>query len=261
MTALREPLDPSQVAIPEGWRIEAVAETGSTNGDLLAAAEAGAAAGLMRVAEFQNSGRGRLDRSWSSPPGAGLTVSLLLRPAAPVLTWGWLPLLTGLALVEAIGGDARLKWPNDLLLGPDGRKAAGILVQTTGEAAVVGIGLNVTTERDELPVPTATSLALEAIRELDRAAILGNLLASFEVRYRDWQAAEGDAEASGLAAAYRGACATIGSEVTVERPAEAIRGDAVGVDGDGRLLVRPTDGTAEVAIAAGDVTHVRAISR
>ena len=89
----------------------------------------------MLVAELQSGGRGRLGRSWVSPAGAGLTFSVLLRPAPPAQTWGWLPLLTGLALARTLGSAARLKWPNDVLLGPDGKKVAGILVQSGGGVA------------------------------------------------------------------------------------------------------------------------------
>src|SRR5207302_4121878 len=121
------------------------------------AAADGAPEGIVRVAHFQNGGRGRLDRSWSSPPGAGLTFSVLLRPAAPTPTWGWLPLLAGVAVAQAVGAAAKLKWPNDVLLGDQARKVAGILVQSAAGVAVVGIGLNVTTSLAELPVPTATS--------------------------------------------------------------------------------------------------------
>jgi BirA family transcriptional regulator, biotin operon repressor / biotin---[acetyl-CoA-carboxylase] ligase len=116
--------------------VEVVAQTGSTNADLLAAARAGAAAGSVLVAEEQTAGRGRLDRSWQSPPGAGLTFSVLLRPAAIAPgSRGWLPLLTGVAVAGALASqtavDARLKWPNDVLAeGPeDRRKLAGILAE------------------------------------------------------------------------------------------------------------------------------------
>ncbi len=273
MNASREPLNPQSLAVGDGWRVEMVAETGSTNADLLEAAAAGAAQGLVRVAEFQRGGRGRLERDWSSPAGAGLTFSLLLRPRVALPAWGWLPLLAGVALSEAVGAQARLKWPNDLLLGPDGLKAAGILVQTADGAAVVGAGLNVSTSQDELPVPTATSLALQGIDHLDRSALLAGFLNRFDERYSDWESARGDAEACGLAQAYRRACATVGSRVIVQQPSGELVGEATGVDADGRLLVRPDgrpgggpgggpDGGPElVAIAAGDVTHLRSISR
>jgi BirA family biotin operon repressor/biotin-[acetyl-CoA-carboxylase] ligase len=258
----REPLQPSKVAASAPWRIEAVDETGSTNLDLLQAAASDVREGVVRVAHFQNGGRGRLDRAWSSPPGAGLTFSVLLRPAVPMPSWGWLPLLAGVALAQTIGGDASLKWPNDVLLGSDTRKVAGILVQSSTGVAIVGIGLNVTTTREEFPVPTATSLAAEGLTaRLDREELLAEFLRHFGESYADWQAASGDAEASGLAAAYRSVCATIGQRVSVLRPDGELIGEAIGVDSDGQLLIRASDGGEPVPVAAGDVTHLRAISR
>jgi len=259
---LRKPLDPARVPVVAPWQIEAVDETGSTNLDLLQAAAAGAPEGEVRVAHFQNGGRGRLDRSWSSPPGAGLTFSVLLRPAVATQTWGWMPLLAGVALARTIGDEARLKWPNDVLLGDQPRKVAGILVQSGAGAAVVGIGLNVTTSIEELPVPTATSLSIEGLAtSSDRENLLGEFLRTFDGLYRAWQAASGDAESSGLAAAYRSLCATIGQRVSVQQPAGELIGDAIGVDAEGQLLVIASDGGEPVAVAAGDVTHLRAISR
>jgi BirA family biotin operon repressor/biotin-[acetyl-CoA-carboxylase] ligase len=260
--ALREPLDPGRVVVVTPWRIEAVSETESTNLDLLQAAARGAPEGIVRVADFQSGGRGRLDRVWSSPPGAGLTFSMLLRPLVPMPSWGWLPLVAGLALAETIGYEARLKWPNDLLLGQSRRKAAGILVQSGDGVAVVGIGINVSTTTEELPVPTATSLWAEGITDrLDREALLGDLLGRFGAHYQAWQAAAGDAELSGVAAGYRAACQTIGQRVSVQAPGGELIGDAVGIDSDGRLVVRPDGATDAIAVAAGDVTHLRAISR
>ncbi|MDQ1742589.1 MAG: BirA family transcriptional regulator [Pseudonocardiales bacterium] len=268
----RRPLDADAVTarLAGRWLVETVAETGSTNADLLAAAATGAPAGTVLVAELQSGGRGRLGRSWISPAGAGLTCSMLLRPAPPVPTWGWLPLLTGLALSRTLGSAARLKWPNDVLFGAGGGKVAGILVQSgdlaQGEglvenagrgAVVVGLGLNVSTGRDELPVETATSLLLQGHRELDRAELLVAFLSRFDGLYTGWQAHGGDALASGLAEGYRAGCATLGTEVSVELGNRTLLGTAVDVDVDGRLRVRPVDGGTPVAIAAGDVTHVR----
>src|SRR5262249_5320177 len=143
-------------------RVEVVEEIASTNTDLLAAS--GAPDRSVLAAEHQTAGRGRFDRSWTSPPRAGLTFSVLLRPAVPAPLWGWLPLLAGLALRGALPATAHvptsLKWPNDLLATQDGRKLAGILVQTSGDAVVVGMGVNVDTTADELPDGAATSLAL-----------------------------------------------------------------------------------------------------
>jgi BirA family transcriptional regulator, biotin operon repressor / biotin---[acetyl-CoA-carboxylase] ligase len=255
----RQPIDAEAVTarLAGRWLVEAVAETGSTNADLLTAAAAGAPAGTVLVAELQTGGRGRLGRSWESPAGAGLTFSVLLRPAPPVSTWGWLPLLTGLALARTLGSAARLKWPNDLLFGSRDGKVAGILVQSGNGAVAVGIGLNVSTRQEELPVETATSLLLEGHRELDRAELLVDFLARFDGLYTGWQAHGGDARSSGLADGYRAGCATLGSEVSVELGTHTIFGRAVDLDDGGRLLVQPTGGGAPVGIAAGDVTHVR----
>jgi BirA family biotin operon repressor/biotin-[acetyl-CoA-carboxylase] ligase len=255
----RLPLDADAVTarLAGRWLVEAVAETGSTNADLLAAAAGGAPAGAVLAAELQTGGRGRLDRSWESPAGAGLTFSVLLRPAPPASTWGWLPLLTGLALARTLGSAARLKWPNDLLFGARGAKAAGILVQSGNGAVVVGVGLNVSTTQAELPVETATSLLLEGHRELDRAELLVCFLSCFDGLYTAWQAHGGDAVASGLASGYRAVCATLGTEVSVELGSHTLYGRALDLDEGGRLLVEPTGGGALVPVAAGDVTHLR----
>jgi BirA family transcriptional regulator, biotin operon repressor / biotin---[acetyl-CoA-carboxylase] ligase len=258
----RVPLDSGRLAagLPAGWQVSVVDETESTNADLLAAAEANAPEGTVLVAEFQHAGRGRLNRSWTSPRGAGLTVSVLLRPRVDRFRWPWLPLLTGVSLATAIHRSApevtaRLKWPNDLLLGPDLKKAAGILAQLGSGAVVVGIGLNVTTTVEELGLPTATSLALQGSPTTDRTGLLLGILAELAGGYARWQAADGDATASGLAASYRELSATIGSRVSVELAASTLIGQASDIDAEGRLVLAH-DGT-QTAVAAGDVTHLR----
>ncbi|MGI8667690.1 MAG: biotin--[acetyl-CoA-carboxylase] ligase [Jatrophihabitans sp.] len=262
--------DPERAPVPAaavaeravgGWRVTTVATVGSTNSDLLAAAATGAPERTVLLAELQTGGRGRLQRSWVSPAGAGLTFSLLVRPTVPVADWGWLPLLTGLALGQTLGPDARLKWPNDLLLGPAGGKVAGILAQAEAGAVVIGVGLNVSTTAAELPVPTATSLALQGYRHRDRTALLTGFLTAFAGLFDSWQAAHGDAEACGLAAGYRASCATLGQLVSAQLPGRSVRGQAVGIDPAGRLLLAPEDRSDRLAIAVGDVTHVRPISR
>jgi BirA family biotin operon repressor/biotin-[acetyl-CoA-carboxylase] ligase len=237
-----------------------VAETGSTNADLLA--DEAAPDRSVLVAEHQLAGRGRLNRQWTFPPRAGLAFSALLRPSVPIATWGWLPLLAGVALYEAVGEAAgipvALKWPNDLLAGPQQRKLAGILAHTSGAAVVVGIGLNVSLTEDELPVPTATSLQLCGALNLDRTALLIGILAHLDSWMERWEDSGGDAAACGLADAYRDACATIGQLVTVTAiEGAALTGTATGLDADGRLRVL-VDGTEHV-IGAGDVEHLRPV--
>jgi BirA family biotin operon repressor/biotin-[acetyl-CoA-carboxylase] ligase len=153
---------------------------------------------------------------------------------------------------SAAGGrvDARLKWPNDVLVGE--RKLAGVLAERTEDALIVGVGLNVGLRAAELPVPTATSLAIEGSALTDREPLLRAVLRGFATGYRDWTAAAGDPAASGLAATYRGLCATLGREVRVQLPGDrTLTGVATDVDPAGCLIV------AGELISAGDVVHVR----
>ena len=154
-TLLRaDPVRDSVLAGSMLWsQVSVVAETGSTNDDLIAAARAGAPEGTVLVAERQLSGRGRLGRKWVSEPGVALTFSVLLRPAGvPASMRGWLPLLAGVAVAAGVraqtGLDVSLKWPNDVLAGSEGAagrtgKLAGILAEQSGDAIVLGTGLNV----------------------------------------------------------------------------------------------------------------------
>jgi BirA family transcriptional regulator, biotin operon repressor / biotin---[acetyl-CoA-carboxylase] ligase len=258
----RPPLDVQAVAAAlsgSPWRVEVLPESPSTNAYVAGRARAGEAPGLVVVAEHQTAGRGRLDRVWVTPPRAALTASLLVAPdRVPVARWPWLPLLTGLAVVDAVaavtGLGVSLKWPNDVLV--DDRKVAGILterIERGGEAvAVVGVGLNVSSTRAELPVESATSLALSGAGEVDRGDLLVSLLGSFARRYDAWTVAAG----GGLREAYAAACSTLGRGVRVDLPAgEPLTGVAVDVDGDGRLLV--DDGHRVRVLGAGDVVHVR----
>ncbi|MBU2662894.1 biotin--[acetyl-CoA-carboxylase] ligase [Actinoplanes bogorensis] len=253
-------------------RIDVRAETASTNADVTAAAVRGEPEGLVVVAEQQTAGRGRRDRQWTSPARAGLTLSVLLRPGLadrerdwPALapaSFAWLPLLAGVALLEAVERvaevEAGLKWPNDLLVN-DG-KCAGILAEVSGDAVVVGLGLNVTTRAEELPETTglpATSLRVAGAAVTDRDPLLRALLRNFASWYAGWREAAGDAEMSGLLAAYRRGCATIGQQVRVLLPAgQTLTGEATEVDRDGQLVVRTADGATH-RVSAGDVLHVR----
>jgi BirA family biotin operon repressor/biotin-[acetyl-CoA-carboxylase] ligase len=217
------------------------------------------------AAEEQSAGRGRMGRTWVAPPRAALTFSLLVRPAAvPPARRGWISLLTGVAVASAVtaitGIDLRLKWPNDVLAGA--AKLGGILAEAAGDAVVVGVGLNVSTEPAELPPPgpgalAATSLRAAGSAHLDRESLLIAILAAFERWYQAWRQAEGDPERSGLQAEYTRLSGTIGRRVRAELPGgQVVSGLAVGVDPDGRLLVCASPG-AEVPVAAGDVVHLR----
>ncbi|KPC80216.1 MULTISPECIES: biotin--[acetyl-CoA-carboxylase] ligase [Streptomyces] len=252
---------------PDGlWTsLDVVDATGSTNSDLAARAAAGGLAeGVVLVAEEQTAGRGRLDRSWTAPPRSGLFLSVHLTPGGvPAERWGWLPLLTGVAaatgLAQSAGVDMALKWPNDLLvtIGGTERKTGGILAERAGDGVVIGIGLNVSLREAELPTPHAGSLALAGAVSTDRETLLRAVLRSLEQWYGQWRDANGDAAASGLQAAYAAGCATLDRTVRAELPGDrSLIGEAVAIDGDGRLVLATADGIQE-PVSAGDIVHLR----
>lgn len=256
--------------------LRVIAETGSTNADVAAAARAHTPAtadapvvaeGLVVIAESQTAGRGRLDRRWQAPPRSSIMLSVLLRPSVPATRFGWLPLLGGVALVESVRRiaevDAVLKWPNDLLVrasgAPDYGKCAGVLAEAVDGAVVLGIGLNVSQRADELPadrvVFPATSLALAGSAHTDRDPLVRGVLRALAAWYTRWTAAAGDPVASGLGAAYRADCVTLGRQVSVATPGgQAVTGTAEAIDDDGRLVVATPGGSRPVA--AGDVRHL-----
>lgn len=263
----RPPLEPAELVLRLGpgsrWDTHVLDETPSTNLVLADYAREGRDEGFVVVADHQTAGRGRLDRSWVTPPRAALTLSALLVPVeVPLARWPWLPLLAGVAVAEAVRRVARLeavlKWPNDVLVGT--RKVAGILVEQVdrprGPAAVIGVGINVSSRAHELPVQHATSLELAGAGEVNRAELLAEVLDALGEHYDAWRRAGGDAQ-QGLRGAYQEICATLGQQVRVALPADGtVVGEAIGIDPEGRLLVRSHDGV--VTLGAGDVVHVRA---
>ena len=263
-------LDPAPLAaLAPDLVVELLETTTSTNLVAAERARAGAAEGLVVVAEHQTAARGRLDRTWEAPPRSSLVFSLVLRPTVPPASWPWLPLLTGHTVSRTLRGegyDAGVKWPNDVLIArADGesRKLVGILVERIetpdGPAAIVGVGINVSLTEAELPVPTATSLAIESGVEPDRTALLVTVLRSLREAYDLWQAG-GDTATDRLRTSYAEACVTVGRDVRVELPGGSVlTGRATGVDPGGRLIVTGPGG--ETVVGAGDVVHVRAVDR
>jgi BirA family transcriptional regulator, biotin operon repressor / biotin---[acetyl-CoA-carboxylase] ligase len=230
------------------WRVEHFAELDSTNRHVLDAARAGAADGLVALADVQTAGRGRLDRTWQAPPGSSLLVSALVRTpddAGPVV------MAAAVALAGAVdrvaGVPAMLKWPNDLVVGD--RKLAGLLAERDGDALVVGAGCNVNWARfpDDL-AESATSCNLEAGYPVDRDTLLVAFLDGF---------ARVLGRGGGVVDEYRARLATLGRRVRVEPVrGDPLLGTAVDVTDDGALVVRDDAGT-DHAVATADVVHLR----
>jgi BirA family biotin operon repressor/biotin-[acetyl-CoA-carboxylase] ligase len=257
-TALRD------VLIGSPWRgIDVVAETGSTNADLIARATAGEDVdGMVLIAEHQTAGRGRNGRSWSAVPRAQVTMSVgVSADGIPTAAWGWIPLMAGLAVLDAIasvtGVEAGLKWPNDVLARPPAHgKLAGILAEVAAPApaVVIGIGLNVSLRADELPDPGATSLAILGGRPIDRRDLIVALLGGLARRIAGLREARGPDAA--LIAEYTAHSLTIGARVRATLPGDReIIGDARYVDDQGRLCI--DTGGETVVVSAGDIVHLR----
>jgi BirA family biotin operon repressor/biotin-[acetyl-CoA-carboxylase] ligase len=265
----RTPLDESALRAilpsPPWRRVDVVAETGSTNADLIARAAAGGdVEGSVLIAEHQTAGRGRNGRSWSAVRGTQVTMSVgVSADGIPSRAWGWIPLIAGLAVIDAVGAasavEPGLKWPNDVLARPPGHgKLAGILAEVAAPAPliVIGIGLNVSLRADELPDPGATSLALLGGKPTDRSEIIAPLLAGLARRVASLRDAQG-ADAA-LMAEYTAHSVTIGARVRAVLPGDReIIGDARAVDDQGRLCI--DTGGETVVVSAGDIVHLRPV--
>lgn len=279
------PVLPRARAVVEaaGGVFDAVGRTGSTNADLLDVAP-GRAHGSAVVTLDQTAGRGRLDRSWSAPTGQTLAVSLLVRADLVDRDRGWLPLVAGAAMrdaVSAVLGDVDaatrasrpaadaddatpvpeprvlVKWPNDVLV--DGRKVCGILCQVAADGSVVvGAGVNLTIPEDALPTPTATSLAVAGATG-DADGLADAVLSAWTTAVLEAVRAlvDGGAAAGAVRSHVRAACGTIGRRVRLELPDGTVdEVDATGIDDDGRITIRDRDGRTR-GVAVGDLTHLR----
>lgn len=220
-------------------------------------------AGTVYLADFQESGRGRLARRWEAPPGTSLLFSVLLRPDWEAERLGWLPMIAGLAVARAVeevaGVVVGLKWPNDVVVQVDGRwhKFCGILLESGAARAmsssyvIAGIGINVNLPAADLPAARfpATGLMLAAGAPLSRRALLAAVLGHLEALY------EAAAQGQPPHAAWRERLIWQGEWVAVSGPGpgEGLHGVLAGVDESGRLLLRDEDGRVH-AFAAGDVS-------
>jgi len=271
----------SSAALANRWLW--MSHAGSTNDELVALTRAGSRDDVpdftVIATDDQRSGRGRLGRAWVSPPGACLAVSVLVRPLAPSgrpltpAAWGWFPLLAGLAMTNALAKlvprseSVGVKWPNDILI--EGGKVCGILCELVNDAAgaqavVIGAGVNLTLTQPELPVDTATSLALVGAKATDVDTVLASYLTHLRRLVRVFESAEGDARSSGLHDEVSRVCDTLGRRIRVELPdASIVMGIAESLDDHGQLCVTldtPEQRAGEVfVVGVGDVTHVRVI--
>lgn len=268
----------SRREVPE---LELLESTPSTNALLAARVRGSVLADYATLATLdQTAGRGRLDRVWTAPAGTSLAVSTAIRavdavgrPVA-VERLGWLGMAAGVAMTETVteevpAASVGLKWPNDVLVSaPDApdRKVCGILAEVaTGPdgalVVVVGAGVNLTMTEGELPVPTAGSLTLAGAEPegiVDR--VLGEYLRRLRSHASAFLAARGDADHSGLRDRVRELCGTLGRPVRVDLPTldggtGGRRGTAIDIDPAGRLVIATAEG--DVAVAAGDLTHLR----
>lgn len=223
--------------VAQYWSVSVTEETTSTQSDLIKNFNSG----NVLVAEYQSAGRGRLDRKFEVPPRKGLTFSFCISPDQD---FGWIPLITGLAVAKAINkylnSDAvKIKWPNDLLI--NGKKLAGILSEKCESGVVVGVGINIYQTQAELPIADAISLSM--VRPVDRESLLIEILIELGVVFSDIEKQKN---------LYREQCATIGARVQVTLPdGEIIEDLALGISNEGALLLKSRE------IRVGDIVHLR----
>ncbi len=235
-------------------------ETDSTNLEASRMARQGIREGTVVMADSQSRGKGRGGRSWSSPPGVNLYFSIILKPALTPAEVPQIPLLAGLAVARALiqisGLEARIKWPNDILL--QGKKAAGILAEMEGEGdeirfIVLGVGCNVNWERERMPPElqkTATSLQAETGREFSPCRVAERIFEEFETTYRLFLK---EKFSHRLRAEWNGLSWVNGKQVSIASGDEEFSGEALGLDEAGALLIRDCRGEIQRVIA-GDVS-------
>ena len=246
---IRTPLDTSAISAAlaaDYWRVRVVDAVASTQDELKSELVSN---GDCIVSEYQSAGRGRLDRSFDSPPNVALLLSFFIEPRRSG-EWGWIPLIVGVAVARTLNAATnstayKTKWPNDVIC--ESGKVSGILCERYGEGIIVGIGMNVSTLPEELPVESASSIFIESGVELDRNKLLGAILGNFQELFARWDAG------ANLSSTYRALSQTIGSQVKVIMPdTKTVTGLAIEIDAEGRLKLESGD-----LISVGDVLHLR----
>lgn len=243
-----------------GKKVLSYRTLGSTNQLAFRLAESGVGEGALIVADEQTKGKGRMDRSWFSPPSLGLWLSLILRPEIPPFKAPGLSICAGLALAQTIktltGLDAKIKWPNDCLI--NGRKVGGILLELSAELdrtnfVIAGIGVNVNHLCEDFPKKlssVATSIRMEWGKEISRMSLLASFLENFESIYLDFKK-------SGLAPKrqlIKRFSSLLGRKVAVKFGKERIEGVAEDIDDNGSLVIRTR--REKRMVRAGEVTVI-----
>ena len=252
-TDSREPelpqlLDASLISesVSSYWRVKILDEIGSTQTELAASKPHD---GDLLTAEYQSAGRGRLDRTFVTERSSALTFSFYIEPKRERNEWGFLSLLAGSAVARTINEMTNsdrytTKWPNDILVGD--KKIAGLLSEAHSNGVIIGIGINVTTQRENLPVPTASSIAMESQQRIDRSLLLITFLRTFEADLADWNAGDYPLDR------YRASSSTLGKQVSALAPDGSVQtGKAVDISPIGALLL-----DSGASITVGDITHL-----
>lgn len=257
--APRAPLDQSAItaSLSQYWRVSVVDLTTSTQDEIAKIiSNSSVIKNEVVVAEFQSSGRGRLERSFDAPKSTALLFSFYHHPKRDKSDWGFLPLLTGMSVARALNtfilgqSPVMLKWPNDLLIGD--KKLGGIIAEVNGEGLIIGVGINIQMESSQLPVDTATSLFIEGASTLDRNQILVKILSELEAALTAWDNGEIFVDR------YREASATLGKQVRVLLPSgnatqsREVESRAMDIDPSGALVLENGK-----RITVGDVIHLR----
>lgn len=241
-----------------GKKVYSYRKVGSTNLLGFRLAENEAEEGTVIVADEQSKGKGRMGRSWYSPPGLGIWMSLILRPDIPPFKAPGLSICAGLALAQAIlemtGIEAKIKWPNDCLI--SGKKVGGILLELSAELdrinfVIVGIGVNVNHSPKDFPknlTQTATSIKIKLGKKISRLALLTSFLEKFEKIYSDFKK-------NGLSPQremIKSFSSLLGKKVSLKFGKEKIEGVAENIDENGSLVVKTKKG--KKVVTAGEVT-------
>ena len=247
---LRAALDKSLInsAVTQYWRVSVVDVTASTQSDLVKRVQAGKAKpGDVIAANYQSAGRGRMSRTFDAPKNSALLFSFHIKPTRTKNDWGWISLIAGVAVAQVLTDyKATVKWPNDILI--NDKKVSGLISEIAEDGIVLGIGINVGMTAEELPVLTATSLAIEGVQGIDRNQLLCEVLAQFEKLFMAWDSGD-----DSIIELYKSLSSTLGTKVQIHYPNELIeKGIAVDISAGGELIL-----DTGRHVQAGDVVHLR----